>query len=89
MLSRDFVNFMPFLNFLDAPFSRTFIYNLISWYIEGIQEEVYILVKFHLCLICSSRVFKYQKVFVPAEGTIVGCFWVFFYVTSWNVVKFV
>ena len=51
---------MPlFLDSLYAPLSCTFIYNLIFWYMEGIQE-VDIWVKFHLCLICSSQVFKFQ-----------------------------
>ena len=51
---------MPFLGgFLDAPLFRTFIYNLIAWYMEGTQE-VYIWAKFHVCVICSSRAFKFQ-----------------------------
>ena len=48
-----------FGGFLDVPPSHLFIYTLIFWYMKGIQE-VHIWAKFHLCLICSSRVFKFQ-----------------------------
>ena len=44
-------------------------------YIKGIQL-VHIWAKFHLCLICSSPIFKFQM--FSAEGTILGCFWVVF-----------
>ena len=45
-------------------------------YIKGIQL-VHIWAKFHLCLICSSPVLKFQM--FSAEGTILGCFWAFFF----------
>ena len=48
-----------FGGFLDTPPSHPFIYTLIFWYMKGIQE-VHIWAKFHLCLISSSRVFKFQ-----------------------------
>ena len=41
-----------------SPF-HPFIYTFIFWYMKIIQE-VHIWAKFHLCLICSSRVFKFQ-----------------------------
>ena len=44
-------------------------------YVKGIPL-VHIWAKFHLCLICSSPVFKFQM--FSAEGTILGCFWVVF-----------
>ena len=60
MLSGDYVNFMLFLGgFLDAPFARPLIDNLIFLQEKGI-EVVHILAKFHLCLICSSQVFKFE-----------------------------
>ena len=45
--------------FFDAPLSHKFVENLIFWYMKGVQE-VCISAKFHLCLICSSWVFKFQ-----------------------------
>ena len=46
--------------FVCAP-TRPFIDTLISWYMKGV-EVVHIYVKFHVCLICSFRVFKFQIV---------------------------
>ena len=48
-----------FGGFLDASIFHPFVYILIFWYMKGIQE-VHILAKFHLCLIFSSRVVKFQ-----------------------------
>ena len=45
-------------------------------FIKGIQL-VHIYAKFHLCLICSSPVLKFQM--FSAEGTILGCFWLVFW----------
>ena len=65
--------------FLDAPLFRTFICNLIAWYMEGTQE-VYIWAKFHVCVICSSRAFKFQifsqQQKVPFQA---ASWWFFFY----------
>ena len=56
----DSVNFMEFSDgFLDAPSIRSFIDTLMFWYIKGVQV-IHIWAKFHLCLICSSRVLKFQ-----------------------------
>ena len=56
----DFLNFMAFSgDFLVAPSTRPFIDTLMFWYIKGVQV-INIWTKFHLCLICSSRVFKFQ-----------------------------
>ena len=67
-----------FGGFLDTSLFHPFIYTFMFWYIEGIQE-VHIWAKFHLCLICSSRVFKFhmfsyqQKVpFQAASGWFFG-----------------
>ena len=38
---------------------KPFIYTLIFWYMKGVPE-VHIWAKFHLCLISSSQVFKFQ-----------------------------
>ena len=63
--------------FLDALLSRTFIYNIIFWYMKGIQQ-VYLWAKFHLCLICSSQVFKLQMFLyqqkVPFQAAPGWCF---------------
>ena len=48
-----------FGGFLDASPFHPFIYTLIFWYMKDIQEAP-IWAKFHLCLICSSLVFKFQ-----------------------------
>ena len=48
-----------FGGFLDASPCHPFIYTLIFCCMKGIQE-VDIWAKFHLFLICSSRVFKFQ-----------------------------
>ena len=45
--------------FLDAPLSRPLMDNLIFLQEKGI-EVVHILAKFHLCLICTSQVFKFE-----------------------------
>ena len=55
-------------------------------FIKGIQL-VHIYAKFHLCLICSSPVLKFQM--FSKEDIILGCFWGSFNVTHWNVVTFV
>ena len=48
-----------FGGFLDASPFHPFIYTLSFWYMKGTQE-VHTWAKFHLCLVCSSRVFKFQ-----------------------------
>ena len=45
--------------FSTASPNRPFIDTLMFWYIKGVQE-VHIWAKFHLCLICSSQVLKFQ-----------------------------
>ena len=58
--SGDYVNFMVLCgSFLDAPLAHPLINTLIFWQEKGI-EVVHILAKSHLCLICSSAVFKFQ-----------------------------
>ena len=46
--------------FLVAPNTRPFIDTLIFWYIKGFQV-IHNKVKFHLCLVCSSGVLKFQS----------------------------
>ena len=53
------MDFMAFFVFFDVSPFHPFIYTLIFWFMIGIQE-VHIWAKFHSCLICSSRVFKFQ-----------------------------
>ena len=48
-----------FGSFLGAPLARPLIDTLIFWQEKGL-EVVYILAKFHLCLICNLGVFKFQ-----------------------------
>ena len=45
--------------FLVAPPTLPFIDTLMFWYIKGVQV-IHIWAKFHLCLICCSRVFKFK-----------------------------
>ena len=48
-----------FLDFFSWCPTHPFIDTLIFWYFNGVQV-VHIWDKFHLCLICSSQVFKFQ-----------------------------
>ena len=57
--SRGSLNFIAFLVVFWMPPTRPFIDTLIFWYIKGVQM-IHIWLKFHLCLICSPRVLKFQ-----------------------------
>ena len=80
MLKSRFSQFCGiFWSFFRCASANPFIDTLFFWYIKGVQV-VHIWHKFHLCLICSSRVLKFQmfsyqlKVqFQPASGRSFGC----------------
>ena len=54
-------------DFLVAPPTHPFIDTLVFWYIKGVQV-IHIWVKFHLCLIGSSRVLKFQMLSYQQKG---------------------
>ena len=87
--SRDSFNFMAFSGgFLVVSSTRPFIGTLMFWYIKGVQVT-YIWAKFHLCLICSFRVLKFQCFHTSWKYNFMLLQGGFLNVTHWNMVKFV